>query len=118
MSTQPVPVLQLSNPNRLQSAGVVDSSGKPIGKVTEVKAGSDGKATRVKVTLITQTGQGRVASIRAEKLNYDASKGVLVAQLSPSEVDQLANTASTTGTAAGAQSQPGASQGGGKGSGY
>lgn len=118
MSAQPVPVPQLSNPDKLQSAGVVDSSGKAIGKVTEVKTGSDGKATRVKVALMTEAGQGRVASIRAEKLSYDQSKGVLVAQLSPAEVNQLATTSSTMSQAAGAHQQPGASQVGGKGGGY
>ncbi len=109
MAAAEVPVNKLDNPEQIKGAGVVDSSGKPIGRVADVKVDS-GKASKVKVALTTQDGMGRVASIKAEKLSFDRSKGALVAQLTPAEVSQLAATASAMGpNAAGASAAAGAS---------
>jgi hypothetical protein len=95
MAATQVPVAKLDNPRQLTGAGVLDASSKPIGKVAGVKTGSDGKADRVRIALITQQGMGRVASVKAEKLSFDRSKGVVVANLSAAEVAQLASSASS-----------------------
>ena len=115
-----VPVANIPNPEQIRGAPVLDSSGKAFGRVIGVKTGSDGKADRVKVALTTQAGLGRAASIRADRLTLDPSKQAIVADLSPSEVVQLASTASsigpgTAGSSASGGGPAGGSSGGGKG---
>jgi hypothetical protein len=112
MAAAQVPVAKLDNPQQLTGAGVIDASSKPIGKVAGVKMGSDGKAERVKVALMIPDAMGRVASIKAEKLSFDRTKGVVVADLSPAQVTQLAASASTMGPGT---SAPGAAPSGGSG---
>jgi hypothetical protein len=118
MAAAQVPVAKLDNPQQLTGAGVIDASSKPIGKVAGVKTGSNGRAERVKVALMTPDGMGRVASIKAEKLSFDKAKGVVVADLSPAQVTQLAATASSMGpggsTAGAAPGGSGGAGGGGK----
>ena len=92
-----VPVETLDNPEQLASLGVVDASGTPVGKVVSVKTDSDGKAKRVMVALMTAEGAGRVAAIRPERLTFDRTKRLLVAQFTPAQLTQLAATATTTG---------------------
>jgi hypothetical protein len=88
-----VPLSQIDNPQDLASVGVVDSAGEDIGKVVKVKTGSDGRASRLMVLLSAGAGAGRVAAMRAERLTFDRLRRVLVAQFSPAEFDQLAETA-------------------------
>ena len=87
----------IDNPAQLISLSVVDASGAPIGNVRSVKTGSDGKASRIFVALTTTEGAGRIAAIRAERLSFDKTNHVLMAQFSPAQLSQLAATASTAG---------------------
>jgi hypothetical protein len=95
IATTPVPVEKIDNPQQLVQAGVLDSTGAPIGKVLSVKTGSDGKARRIMMMLTTPDGMGRVAALRTDGLGFDAAQGVLVTDFSPAQVAQLAATATT-----------------------
>ena len=91
-----VPVEWLDNPGQLASLAVVDPTGAAVGKVVNVKTGSDGKATRLLVALSTGSGAGRVAAMRAERLVLNKAENVIVAQFTPSELSQLAETSSAS----------------------
>jgi hypothetical protein len=47
------------------------------------------------VALTTVDGAGRVAAIRSERLSFDKTRRVLVAQYTPAQLTQLAATATT-----------------------
>ena len=93
--TSIVAVATLDNPQQLATMDVVDPNGAPIGRVVNVKTGSDGKASRVMVMLSFAEGMGRVAAIRPERLGLDKARGVVVAQYTSAELTQLAATATT-----------------------
>jgi hypothetical protein len=90
-----VPVVAVDNPQQLLSLDVVDPSGGPIGKVVNVRTGSDGKISRVMVMLVTPEGMGRVAAIRPERLSFDRRELKLVGDYSAAQLTQLAETATT-----------------------
>lgn len=86
-SARPVPVVRLSNPDKLVSADVLDPSSMLIGRVTGVKTGPDGKPLQVKVALLAPKGHS--LSFRADTLTYVPAEGVLVAQVSRARIQQL-----------------------------
>ena len=116
---QKIPVTQIPNAQQINGAPVLDSTGKQFGRVIGIKTASSGKPDRVKVGFTTSDAMGRAASIRADRLTLDPSKQAVVADLSPSEVAQLASSAGSMSGAGGmnpgGSSAAGGSSGGGKG---
>jgi hypothetical protein len=92
------PLSSVSQPERkLAAAPVQDSSGQSIGQVASVQTGDRGAPTSVQVAL--NASGGKVVSIGADQLRYDAAKNVVVAELSQSQINALASgSASTAGT--------------------
>lgn len=114
---QKIPLANIPSAQQITGAPVVDSSGKQFGRVLSVKTGSDGKPDKVKIGFTTPDAMGRAALVKAGKLTLDPAKQAIVADLSPSEVSQLASTASSAamGGAGGGAGGVGASAGGSSG---
>lgn len=90
------PLSNVSQPERkLVAAPVQDSSGQPIGQVASVQTGDRGAPKSVQISL-SASGGGKVVSIGADQLRYDAAKNVVVAQLSQAEISAMASGSATT----------------------
>jgi hypothetical protein len=74
-------------PQTLANASVESSNGQAVGAVQRVVTGSDGKTQAVDVALLG--AQGKIVAIDAQKLSYDQSRNVVVAQLSADQIQAL-----------------------------
>jgi hypothetical protein len=63
--------------------------GRPIGQVQSVGTGANGKPTSVQVALNTPNQAGKTVQFSADKLRYDARSGVVVAQVTQTEIDAM-----------------------------
>lgn len=87
------PVSKMANAEqKLTSAKVQDMLGRPIGKIQSVHTSTSGTVTSAKVALNTQTEAGKTVNIPASQLMYDAHSGVVVAQLTQTEIDAMPAT--------------------------
>jgi PRC-barrel domain len=77
----------------LKAAAVRSSDGKDSGKIAKVEVGADGrpKAVEVKVGGFFGLG-GKIVSIDADALSYDAGKKIVVADLTADEIKALPET--------------------------
>jgi hypothetical protein len=73
----------------LASASVQDSTGQPIGQVTNVHTTKRGTPTTIDVMLQTGSGQAKTVAIKASKLQYDQSSNTLKTDLTSTEVQAL-----------------------------
>ncbi|MBV8978733.1 MAG: hypothetical protein JO261_09175 [Alphaproteobacteria bacterium] len=79
---------QISNPPQsLTNASVETSSGQAVGAVQKVVTGSDGKPQMVDVALLG--AKSKVVAIDANKLSYDQSRNVVVAQLTQDQINSM-----------------------------
>ena len=92
------PLTNVPNAERkLVSAKVQDMLGRPIGQVQSVGTGPNGKLTSVQVALNTPNQAGKTVQFPADKLRYDARSGVVVAQVTQTEIDAMPATSSQPG---------------------
>lgn len=90
-------VSALPNPQRIVSANVVDMNGKIIGRVEDVKTDADGRPSTVDIALVMGFARGRSFTVRADELGYNAQKGVVVANISPSQLAQMSASGQSGG---------------------
>jgi len=92
-------VTKIANAERkLTSAKVQDMLGRPVGSVQSVHTSTAGTVTSAKVALTTQNDAGKFVTIPASQLAYDSHTGVVVAQMTQTEIDELPATTAPTGT--------------------
>lgn len=74
-------------PKTLENASVEANNGQTVGAVQNVDLDSDGKPQTVDIALLG--GQSRTVAIAAAQLGYDQSRNVVVAQMSPDQIQAL-----------------------------
>jgi hypothetical protein len=90
------PVTKMANAEqKLTAAKVQDMLGRPLGNVQSIHTSAGGTVTSVQVALNTQTEAGKTVNIPASQLTYDVHSGVVVAQLTQTEVDAMPATSPT-----------------------
>jgi hypothetical protein len=90
------PLASVSNAqSRLASATVQDMLGQSIGRVRSVQTSASGMPTSVQVAL---NQAGKTVRLPADQLRYDAKRGIIVAQITQTEIDAMPATSSQTGT--------------------
>jgi hypothetical protein len=90
-ATQPVSKVPNAE-QRLAAAKVQDMLGRPIGNIQSIHTSTAGTVTSAKVALSTQTEAGKTVTIPANQLMYDAHTGIVVAQLTQTEIDAMPAT--------------------------
>jgi hypothetical protein len=87
------PVSKMANAEqKLTAARVQDMLGRPIGNIRSVHTSAGGTVTSAQVALNTQTEAGKTVTIPASQLMYDVHTGVVVAQLTQTEIDAMPAT--------------------------